>query len=148
MRLGCILVLIGVLFASSRAYIQHTSPLMRMNAFGLHFSTNWSVICIFTRLYSSHKYFNAAKCNWSHFEWVLASQYALSRSKFIEKHTNSHSNEFKLQSIATSSVIWILTHLYSLDKYINVLYMQLSHPKQFLGSLKCANVFIINSKHI
>ena len=32
MRLGCILVVIGVLFAFSPAYIHRTSTLMRMNA--------------------------------------------------------------------------------------------------------------------
>ena len=42
----------------------------------------------------------------------------------LKKHAKSHSYAFKLQSIATSSVILILTHLYSLDKYVNVLYVQ------------------------
>ena len=41
MRLRCILVLIGVLFASSRAYIHHTSTLMRMNAIKVNWNEFW-----------------------------------------------------------------------------------------------------------
>ena len=41
MRLGCILVLIGVLFAFSRAYIHHTSTLMRLNGI----KVTWNEFC-------------------------------------------------------------------------------------------------------
>ena len=60
-------------------------------------------------------------------EWVLASQYAWKIGQnSLKKLAKSHSDAFKLQSIATSSVIWIITHLYTFDKYVNVLYMQLN----------------------
>ena len=41
MRLGCSLVLIGVLFASSRAYIHYTSTLMRLNAIKVTWNEFW-----------------------------------------------------------------------------------------------------------
>ena len=41
MRLGHILVLIGVLFAFSRAYIHRTSTLMRLNAIKLTCNEFW-----------------------------------------------------------------------------------------------------------
>ena len=44
MRLGCILVLIGVLFASSRADIHHISTLMRMNAIKVKWNVFWHYI--------------------------------------------------------------------------------------------------------
>ena len=58
------------------------------------------------------------------------------RNSLKKKYANSHSNVFKLQSIATSSVIWILTRLYSLDKYVNVLYMQLKSSETIFGQFK------------
>ena len=54
----------------------------------------------------------------------------------LKKHAKSHSDAFKLQSIATSSVIWMLTQLYSLDKYVNVLYMQLKSSDTIFGQFK------------
>ena len=51
----------------------------------------------------------------------------------LKKHAKSHSDAFKSQSIATSSVIWILNHLYSFDKYVNVLYMQLKSSETILA---------------
>ena len=53
-----------------------------------------------------------------------------------KKHAKSHSNAFQLQSIVTSNVIWILTQLYSLDKYVNVLYMQLKSFEPIVGQFK------------
>ena len=41
MRLGCILVLIRVLFASSRAYIHHINPLTRLNAIIVTWNEFW-----------------------------------------------------------------------------------------------------------
>ena len=41
MCLGCILVPISVLFASSRAYNQHTITLMRMNAIKVAWNEFW-----------------------------------------------------------------------------------------------------------
>ena len=41
MRLGYILILIGVLFASSRAYIRHMSTLMRLNAIKVTWNVFW-----------------------------------------------------------------------------------------------------------
>ena len=90
MCLGCILVQIGVLFASPRAYIPLISVLMRLNAI----KVIWN--------------------EFSHYNMHKVGQNSL------KKHAKSHSNSFKLQSIATSSVIWILTHSYSMDKYIKV----------------------------
>ena len=54
----------------------------------------------------------------------------------LEKHAKSHSNAFKVQSFTTSSVIWIFTHLYSLDMYVNVLYMQLKSAETMFGQFK------------
>ena len=54
----------------------------------------------------------------------------------LKKHAMRHSKSFELQSIATSNVIWILTHLYSLDKYVNVLYMQLKSSETMFGQFK------------
>ena len=51
----------------------------------------------------------------------------------LKKHAKSYSNAFKLQTIAIPSVIWILTHLYLLDKYVNVLYMQLKSSETMIG---------------
>ena len=118
MRLYCILVLIGVLFAFSRAYFHRTSTLIRLNAIKITWNEFW--------------HYNMRKVG----------------QNSLEKHVKSHSNAFKLQSIATSSVIWILTHLYSLDKYVNVLYMKLKSSVTILSNLKCANVVITDLKHI
>ena len=41
MSLGCIFVLIGVLFASSRSYIHHISTLMRLNAIKVTSNEFW-----------------------------------------------------------------------------------------------------------
>ena len=51
----------------------------------------------------------------------------------LKEHAMSHSIAFKLLSIATSSVIWILTHLCSLDKYVNILYTQLKSSQTIFG---------------
>ena len=83
-----------MLFASSRAYIHHTSTLMRLNAI----KVTWNKFC----------HYNMRKVG----------------QNLLKKHAKGNSNVFKLQSIANSSIIWILAHLYSLDKYVNVLYMQ------------------------
>ena len=76
-----------MLFASSRAYILHISTLMRLNAI-------------------------IVTCN--EFRPDIMRKLG---PKSLKKHAKSHSNAFKLESIATSNVIWILTHLNSLDKY-------------------------------
>ena len=54
----------------------------------------------------------------------------------IKKHAMIRSNAFKLQSNATISVIWILNHLYLLDKYVNDLYMQLTSSETIFGQFK------------
>ena len=99
MRLDCILVLIGVLFASSRDYIHHISSLMRMNVVNVAWNEFW--------------HYNMRKVGQNSFK----------------KHAKSDSNAFKLQSIATSTVVWIVIHLYSLYMYVSVLYMQLKSPE-------------------
>ena len=114
MRLGFILVLSGVLFASSRDYIHHISTLMRLNAIKVTWNEFW--------------HHNMRKVG----------------QNLFNKHARNHSNALKLQSIATSSVFWNLTHLYSSDKYVKVLYMQLKSSDKILGNLKCANVVIID----
>ena len=76
---------------------------------------------------------NAIKVTWNEF-WHYNMRKVGQNS--LKKHAKSHSNAFKLQSIATSSVIWILTHLYSLDKYVNVLYMQLKSSETIFGQFK------------
>ena len=113
MHLGCILVLIGVLFTSSHAYIHHTTTIMRLNGIKVTWNEFW--------------YYNMPKVG----------------QNSLKKYAKSHSYAFKSQSIATSSVIWILTHLYSLDKYVNVHYMQLKSSETIYGQFKCANVVII-----
>ena len=75
MCFGCILVLIGVLFASLRAYIYHTSTLMRLNAIKFTWNEFW--------------YYNMYK--------VVQNS--------MKKQAKSHSNAFKSQSIASSCVI-------------------------------------------
>ena len=95
MSLCCILVLIGMLFATSRAYVHHISTLMRLNAIKVNWNKFWN--------------YNMRKVG----------------QNSLKKYAKSHSNAFKWPSIATSCVSWILTHLYSLIKYVNVLYMQL-----------------------
>ena len=54
----------------------------------------------------------------------------------MKKHTKSHSNAFQLQYRSISSVILILTHLHSLVKYVNVLYMQLKSSETIFGQFK------------
>ena len=54
----------------------------------------------------------------------------------LKQHNKSHSNAFKFQFIANSSVIWILTHLYLLDKFVNVLYMQVKSSETICGQFK------------
>ena len=44
MRLGCIFVLIEVLFASSRDYIHHICTLMRINAIKVTWNVFWHYI--------------------------------------------------------------------------------------------------------
>ena len=92
MRVGFILLLIWVLFASSRTYIHHTSTLIWLNAIKVTWNEFW--------------YYNMRKVS----------------QNSLKKHVRSHSNAFKLQSTATLVVIGILTHLYSWEKYVNVLY--------------------------
>ena len=94
MRLDRILVLYGVLFASSRAYIHHTSKPMRLNAIKVTWNEFW--------------YYNMRKVG----------------QNSLKKHAWSHSNAFKLSCTATSIVIWMITHLCSSEKYVNVLYKQ------------------------
>ena len=63
----------------------------------------------------------------------------------LKEHAKSHSNAFKLQSNATYSNIRILTDLNSLDKYVNVPYIQLKSSETIFGEFKkCANVVIID----
>ena len=52
------------------------------------------------------------------------------------KHAKSHSNAFQLQYMSISSVIWILNHLYSLYKYVNIHYMQLKSSETMFGQFK------------
>ena len=54
----------------------------------------------------------------------------------LKKHAKSLSSAFKLQSIATSSFIWMITHLYSLDMYVDILCMQLKSSETIYGRFK------------
>ena len=75
-----------MLFASAHAYIHRISTLMQLNAIKVTCNEFW--------------HYNMRKLGESS----------------LKKHAKSHSNAFKLQYIATSCVIEILNHLYSLDK--------------------------------
>ena len=76
---------------------------------------------------------NAIKVTWN--EFLQYNMHKIGQNS-LKKHAKSHSNTFKLQSIATSSVIRILTHLYSLNKYVNTPYMQIKSSETIFGQFK------------